>query len=217
MFTGLVETVGEVRSTRSRASGLRLAVATRLAGELSVGESIAVDGACLTVAAAGGKSFEADVSPETLAFTTLADVRRGARVNLERAVRADQRLGGHMVSGHVDGTGRVTRRRMHGDYLELEIAPAQQLPGAVVLKGSVAVDGVSLTVSSVGESSFSVSIIPQTLSATTLGESEPGAVVNIETDMIGKYVEHYTARENAPDTPRPALQQFLGGELSEGG
>lgn len=216
-----------LRSCRRAGGGMRLSIETSLATQLATGESIAVDGACLTVAAANGVTFEADASGETLARSSLGSARRGGRVNLERAVRADGRLGGHMVTGHVDGMGCVTRRTRHGSYLEMEVKPDTQLLGAVLLKGSVAVDGVSLTISATEGQSFWVTLIPETLARTTLGTKNVGAKVNLETDIIGKYVEEYLGRAagavederaGASDSAGPrALGSLLDGRLREGG
>jgi riboflavin synthase len=182
MFTGLVEQMGEVRR-----AGARLAVATPLAAELERGDSIAVNGVCLTAVATSNDSFEADVMEETLVRSTLGRVRPGDRVNLELALRVGDRLGGHFVQGHVDATGRVERieEREHSRLMRFGAPP--ELLRYVVEKGSIAVDGVSLTVSEVDAKGFSVSLIPETLQRTTLGTLAEGDPVNLEVDMLAKY------------------------------
>jgi len=191
---------------------------TALASELESGESIAIDGACLTVATARADSFEADVSEETMARTTLSAARPGNSVNLERALRASDRLGGHIVTGHVDGTGRVVRQTSDGHFLEMEIEPERPLGGAILLKGSICVDGTSLTVSAVREGAFTVTLIPETLERTTLGTKKAGARLNLETDVIGKYVEEYLGRaEGERIPPGASLAGFFGKDMREGG
>jgi len=219
VFTGLIEAIGTVRAQRAAAGGARLAVAASFARELEVGESVAVDGVCLTIVSVSGDVFELDVSGETLARTTLRDLRSGARVNLERALALGDRLGGHMVSGHVDGTGRISRHARRGDYEEVVIEPSGQLPGSIVLKGSIAIDGISLTVSAVDGAAFLVTLIPQTMRSATLGAKGVGAEVNIETDLIGKYVEEYLAKaQRGPqEVPSGGLGQLLDVSIEEGG
>ncbi len=218
MFTGLIEAVGTVRSSRRSSGGMRLVLETELASELESGESIAIDGACLTVATSGADSFEADVSKETIARTTLSAVRPGSRVNLERALRVSDRLGGHIVTGHVDGTGRVVRQTPNGHFLEMEIQPDRPLDGAILLKGSICVDGTSLTVSAVREGAFTVTLIPETLERTTLGTKKVGARLNLETDVIGKYVEEYLGRAEGGRIPPGAWPAgFFGEDIREGG
>ncbi len=189
MFTGLVEGMGEIAETRRLAEGLRLGVAPPFpAAELALGESVAVDGACLTVTAATDRVFQVEVSPETLARSTLAFKKVGDRVNLERALRLGDRLGGHLVTGHVDGLGILKERRPGPRHLELIFELPPGLEPLVVEKGSIAVDGVSLTVNTVRGRLFTVNIIPYTARDTTLGGLKPGDRVNLETDIIGKYV-----------------------------
>ena len=189
MFTGLIEDLGTLQELRTAGAAASVTVQTALPmNELQLGESIAVNGVCLTLTGFGAGRFSADVSPETLQRTTLGALARGARVNLERALRLSDRLGGHLVTGHVDGLGRVTERVRQGNAwrlgFQLEPALARQLVG----KGSVAVDGISLTVNEAGDDRFTVMIIPHTLERTTLAGLQSGAQVNIETDLIGKYV-----------------------------
>jgi riboflavin synthase len=193
MFTGIVEGTGTVVAMDRPAAGgaARLEVeAPWLAGDLAVGDSVAVDGCCLTVVAGGPGRFAADVVAETLRRTALGRLAAGARVNLERPLALGGRLGGHLVQGHVDGVGRVLERRPAREGGEEVRA---DLPGDlaryVVEKGSIAVDGVSLTVAGVGQGWFAVALVPHTLAATTLGERAPGDPVNLEVDVVAKYVE----------------------------
>ncbi|OPG07639.1 riboflavin synthase [Microbispora sp. GKU 823] len=194
MFTGIVEELGEVVALEPRGDSARLTVrGAVVTGDARHGDSIAVNGVCLTVAGAEGDSFTADVMKETLDRSSLGALRPGSRVNLERAVRADQRLGGHIVQGHVDGTGEVLSREPGEHWEVVRLSLPANLARYVVEKGSIAVDGVSLTVAAVTDDSFSVSLIPTTLELTTLGRKQPGEPVNLEVDVIAKYVERLTA------------------------
>ena len=185
MFTGLVAGKGTIRALRDG----RLEVETPLAGELSAGDSVAVNGVCLTAVAHDEASFRADVMPETLRRTSLGPLGEGDEVNLELALRAGDRLGGHMVQGHVDATGRVEEVREEGFSRVVRVAAEEETLRYVVQKGSIAVDGVSLTVSAVDAEAFEVSLIPETLERTTLGGAAPGDIVNLEVDVLAKYVE----------------------------
>jgi riboflavin synthase len=189
VFTGLVQDLGEVAAVDSTPDGVRLTVRTRLAGELSEGDSVAVNGVCLTATAIAGGAFAADVMHETLRRSSLAEIAAGGRVNLELPLRAQDRLGGHVVQGHVDGLGAIRDVREDGFARIVEIAAPPALLRYVVEKGSIAVDGVSLTVSSVEDDAFSVSLIPETLERTSLGSAAPGSPVNLEVDVLAKYVE----------------------------
>lgn len=189
MFTGLIEDLGTLRQLRREADKVQLTVATRIPmAELVIGESIAVNGICLTVVAFSGGTFTADVSPESMACTTLSELGPGNPVNLERALRMGDRLGGHLVSGHVDGVAVLQEKSQDGNAVRLRFRMAAELNRFVVEKGSITIDGISLTVNQVSEETFSVAIIPQTLAATNLHHRQPGSRVNIETDIIGKYV-----------------------------
>ncbi len=194
MFTGLIETIGKVVSTRRSSRGGRLTIASSLEG-LEIGESVSVNGACQTVAELDGGVFSCDVLPETLRVTNLGRLRAGSAVNLERALEANARLGGHIVNGHVDGVGRVTR--VIRDPLGIEIEAGRELGRYLVSKGSIAVDGISLTIGpDPSGSRFRVFIIPHTFETTTLGKVRPGSRVNIEVDILAKYVEKFrTSRE----------------------
>lgn len=189
MFTGLIETRGRVADLKRSPQQNGLVIASQLpVAELSLGESIAVNGACLTVSGLQDDRFVADVSPETLEKTTLGDLERGAVVNLERALKLSDRLGGHLVTGHVDGTGMLVDRQRAANAWRLRFRVDAEFATLLVPKGSVAVDGISLTVNDVGQESFEVMIIPHTLEMTTLQDLQVGSRVNIETDLIGKYV-----------------------------
>ena len=182
MFTGIVEQMGEVQ-----AGGTRLAVRTPLATELERGDSIAVNGVCLTAVDITGDAFEADVMEETLARSSLGRLREGDHVNLELALRVGDRLGGHFVQGHVDATGRVNSIEQHEHSRVVRVSAPPEILRYVVEKGSIAIDGVSLTVVHVDDQGFSVSLIPETLERTTLGSVSPGDPVNLEVDMLAKY------------------------------
>lgn len=189
MFTGLVADVGVLRGMDSSEAGARLRVQTALADGLSAGDSVAVNGVCLTVAAPAEDSFQADVMNQTLSVTSLAGVEVGGRVNLEPALRASDRLGGHIVQGHVDGVGEIVEVVEDGFARRLEIALPSGLERYVVEHGSIALDGVSLTVARIGAGVAEVSLIPETLERTTFGEARAGQVVNIEVDLLARYAE----------------------------
>ena len=189
IFTGLVQDLGKVTVVDTTDDGVRLGVRTRLAGELAEGDSIAVDGVCLTATAIADGLFRAEVMHETLRRSSLAAAAQGSGVNLELPVRPSDRLGGHIVQGHVDGLGSVRELREDGFARVVTIAAPPELLRYVVAKGSIAVNGVSLTVVDVGDDWFMVSLIPETLERTILGAATPGREVNVEFDLIGKYVE----------------------------
>jgi riboflavin synthase len=189
MFTGLVQDLGTVAAVHATADGVRVSVASPLAGELSEGDSVAVNGVCLTATAIADGRFEADVMNETLRRSSLAEVAPGSPVNLELPLRADDRLGGHFVQGHVDGVGTVRAAHEDGFARAVTFAAPPEVLRYVVEKGSIAVDGVSLTVTAVDDESFSVGLIPETLERTTLGAAAPGTPVNLEVDVLAKYVE----------------------------
>jgi riboflavin synthase len=193
-FTGLVQDLGKVTVVDSTDDGVTLGVRTRLAGEIAEGDSVAVDGVCLTATAIADGQFHAEVMHETLRRSSLAAAAQGADVNLELALRASDRLGGHIVQGHVDALGSVRAARADGFARVVTIAAPAELLRYVVAKGAIAVNGVSLTVVDVGEDWFTVSLIPETLERTTLGNAAPGAHVNLEVDVVAKYVEKLVAR-----------------------
>jgi riboflavin synthase len=188
MFTGLIETVGRVVDARTVATGLRLRIQTELASELSPGESLAVNGVCLTVVLSQDGDVHADVGPETIRVTTLGSLKRDQPVNLERPLRADSRFGGHFVQGHVDGTGTVMDIRPDGEAHWLAIAFNPELSPFLIRKGSISVDGISLTVAGLGEAVFDVMVIPFTWSHTSLSSLHVTDRVNLECDMVGKYI-----------------------------
>jgi riboflavin synthase len=189
VFTGLISDVGTVERLEVGSEGARLRVRTALADDLGPGDSIAVNGACLTAAAVDGGCFEADVVNQTLERTSLGPLDSGDTVNLELPLRVGDRLGGHLVQGHVDGTGTVAAVAPDGLARRMTVEPPGELLRFLVERGSVTVDGVSLTVASLTESGFEVSLVPETLERTTLGEAAPGRVVNLELDVVARYVE----------------------------
>jgi riboflavin synthase len=193
MFTGLVEDLGTIVAVDRTADGAVVTVESRLAEQVAEGDSVAVNGVCLTATGICGQRFGFDVMHESLRRTSLADLDAGARVNLELALRADARLGGHIMQGHVDGIGVVAGVREDGFSRVVTVEPAEELLRYIVEKGSIAVDGVSLTVSRVDDQTFDVSLIPETLERTNLGGAEPGRVVNLEVDVVAKYVEKMLA------------------------
>jgi riboflavin synthase len=192
MFTGLIADLGTVRAVEQGADGATLTIATTLAPELAAGDSIAVNGVCLTATAVDPEGFRAEAMHETLRRSSLGALAPGARANLELALRVGDRLGGHLVQGHVDGTGTVAAISSDGFARVLEVDLDPELARYLVEKGSVALDGVSLTVSALREDGFAVSLIPETISRTNLGHVEEEALVNIEVDMLAKYVERLT-------------------------
>ncbi len=193
MFTGLVADLGRVREVERNQGGVRLTVDTALAGQLGLGDSVAVNGVCLTATSVDDGGFTAEVMNETLQRSSLRDAAAGLAVNLELPLRATDRLGGHVVQGHVDGLGTVRSILADGFARRIEIEPATDLMRYIVEKGSVAVDGVSLTVAALGDASFTVSLIPETLERTNLGTAQPGTRVNLEVDVLAKYVERLVA------------------------
>jgi riboflavin synthase len=189
VFTGIIREVGTVEALERTADGARIRVRAGVAGELAEGDSVSVSGVCLTAAEAGDGAFEADVMNQTLSVTTLGGLAEGGRVNLEPAVRAGEPLGGHMVQGHVDGAGRVTSMSEDGFARRLGISLPDDLCRYVAEHGSVAIDGVSLTVSALTSDGLEVSLIPETLERTTLGDLGEGSEVNVEVDVVARYAE----------------------------
>ncbi|MFN2611828.1 MAG: riboflavin synthase [Solirubrobacterales bacterium] len=189
MFTGLVADIGRVEAVDSAGGGARLRITTSLAAELADGDSVSVGGACLTATSIAEGSFGADAMNQTLDLTTLGELGPGDQVNLELALRASDRLGGHIVQGHVDGVGTVTEMTEDGFARRLRVNPPAELLALIVERGSIAVDGVSLTVSGLDRESFEVSLIPETLERTTLGKLAPGTRVNLECDVVARYLQ----------------------------
>jgi riboflavin synthase len=188
MFTGLVEAVGEMIERKPTSGGFRLRIATALAPELAPGDSIAVNGVCLTVILAEHDEIHADIGPETVRVTTLGSLARGAVLNLERPLRADSRFGGHFVQGHVDAVGHVEEIREDAEFHWLTVSFPPQLAPYIVHKGSIAVDGISLTVAGLGIDRFDIMVVPYTMTHTNLGRIGIRERVNLECDMVGKYV-----------------------------
>jgi len=195
MFTGIIEGLGTIKELQPAGQGKRITVeADFVLDQTKIGDSLAVSGACLTAVSIAGKRFEVDVSPETLAKTTFGRAKIGERVNLERALRLGDRLDGHLVSGHIDGMGTVKSKRPAGNAVVFTISVAEPLLRYMIIKGSVAVDGISLTINDCDRNGFEVSIIPHTAKLTTIGFKNIGDLVNIETDMIGKYIERFITK-----------------------
>ncbi len=193
MFTGIIEELGIIKGIRTQSGGMRLSVSGNIVSEgMRIGDSIAVNGACLTVVEITGTLFSADVSKETVDKTNLVKLRVGDKVNLERPMRLSDRLGGHLVAGHVDAAGVIRGLIKKGDASVFTFEAPKEVMKYLIYKGSVAIDGISLTVNEVQGNRFSITIIPHTAGMTTLGFKKIGDVVNIETDMIGKYVEKFS-------------------------
>jgi riboflavin synthase len=211
MFTGLIEDMGTVLHLGRVGDAFRLTVAVGglPTAEIRIGDSIAVNGACLTVVAVEPGRFSADVSPETVACTSLALLKPRAAVNLERALRLSDRLGGHLVYGHVDATAVVAMKRKDGNAVRMEFRLQRDINRYLVAKGSVAIDGISLTVNEVSEEGFSIAVIPHTLEKTTLCLREIGEIVNIEVDIFAKYVERLLGSPAAGGTEGKLTSQFL--------
>jgi len=188
MFTGLIEAVGELVERKPTSGGFRLRIASSLAPEVARGDSLAVNGVCLTVILAEGTEIHADVGPETIRVTTLGTLARGSLVNLERPLRADSRFGGHFVQGHIDAIGHVEEMRSESDFHWLTVGFPSHLAPYIVHKGSIAVDGISLTVAGLGSDRFDAQIVPYTQQHTNLSRTQIRDRVNLECDMVGKYV-----------------------------
>ena len=197
MFTGLVAGLGKVAAAERSDDGVRVTISTALAGDLREGDSVAVNGVCLTATAVGVGSFTAEVMNETLARSSLRDIADGREVNLELPLRASDRLGGHVVQGHVDGTGTVLSVSDDGFARRVRIGAGEDVMRYVVEKGSIAVDGVSLTVAALDNESFTVALIPETLQRTNLGKAQAQTTVNLEVDVLAKYVEKLIRRSAA--------------------
>ncbi len=198
MFTGIIEEMGSVRTLRQSGGSARIVIsASRVLEGTALGDSICVNGVCLTVVELGRAEFSADVASETLAVTTLGGLRSGSPVNLERALQLSSRIGGHLVSGHVDAVGRIREKREEGNGWRIFFTAPDAVLRYVIRKGSVAVDGISLTVADLDASGFSVAMIPHTAKLTTLGAKTAGDPVNLEADIMGKYVERLLGRHGA--------------------
>lgn len=220
MFTGLIECEGVVTRAERVGGGMRLEVyAPEFGRDMAIGDSVAVDGVCLTIVKFIRGAFLADVSGETLDRTTLGTLVQGSKVNLERALRLSDRLGGHIVTGHVDGVGRLELRQPAGGYTVYQFGAPPAVMEYVIEKGSIAVDGISLTVARMSDRGFTVAVIPQTENATTLKDKPIGAPVNLEADILGKYVKRFVTATLQPasstEQPRRTLADLLR-ELAEG-
>ena len=192
MFTGIIEGIGTIKGVTSSGRGKRVTIdADFFLDQTKVGDSIAVDGACLTAVDIEGNRFDVDVSPESVSKTTLGSVKIGDRVNLERALRLNARIDGHLVSGHIDGLGVLGQKKVLDNAIIINFTVSENLLRYMIPKGSVAIDGISLTINTCSDKGFEVSIIPHTAKLTSIGLKKTGDNVNIETDMIGKYVEHF--------------------------
>ena len=190
MFTGIVEEMGAITVMNKSLSGAKLTIlASTVMSDLKIGDSVSVNGICLTVVSRSERDFSVEVSPETLSVTTLGGFAVGMPVNLERAMRLNERIGGHLVAGHVDGVGRIRSRQQDANAIVLSIDAPQEILRYCVAKGSITVDGISLTINSISEQGFSVAIIPHTAKVTILGLKQVNDTVNLESDLIGKYVE----------------------------
>ena len=196
MFTGIVEEMGTLTQLIRGSNEQRITIScSKILEDIHIGDSIAVNGVCLTVVTYDGKSFQADVMNETFLRSSFVALRPGSPVNLERAMAADGRFGGHIVSGHIDGTGLIKSIKKDGNAIWFEIAASREITDGIVEKGSIAIDGISLTIAAVDNVSFKVSIIPHTLKETVLGVKKVGDTVNLETDVIGKYVKKLLASQ----------------------
>lgn len=209
MFTGIVEEMGVVKTLTKSLAGCSLTIlASTVMDDLTVGASISVNGVCLTVVATGDREFGVEVSPETLSVTTLGKLEVGAPVNLERAMKLNERIGGHLVAGHVDALGSIRNRRRDGNSIVLTVEASREVLRYCIQKGSITVDGISLTINDLSDRSFSVTIIPHTAKVTTLGLKNVGDAVNLESDPIGKYVERLLQdRGQLPPPPAPVIDR----------
>lgn len=202
MFTGIIEEMGEIVSIQKASVSAVLSIqASKVLEGTQIGDSIAVNGICLTVTTIRGQVFTADVMAETLRRSSLGKLTKGSKVNLERAMAADGRFGGHIVSGHIDGTGVIASMKREENAVWVEITTPYELLRYIVEKGSIAIDGISLTVAALTDSSFSVSLVPHTGQETTLLSKKPGDPVNLENDIVGKYVERFLTMPSEPDQP----------------
>lgn len=211
MFTGIIQSIGTIAALEPKAGDMRVRVATGKLGlaDVQLGDSIAVNGVCLTAVELPGDGFWADVSGETLAKTTFGKLKTGDRVNLEKALTPTTHLGGHLVSGHVDGVGSVLRRWQDGRSIRFRIAAPAELAKYIAAKGSICVDGISLTVNAVDGAEFELNIVPHTLQETTMGEFQAGTAINLEVDVIARYLERLLLGERAAESGSGITEAFL--------
>ncbi|MBX0357946.1 riboflavin synthase [Halobacillus sp. Nhm2S1] len=210
MFTGIVEEIGTLKSVKNKTEALEVNISAKeVLSDVKLGDSISVNGVCLTVTNYTGQTVSFDVMPETYRATNIHELQQGDPVNLERAMAAGGRFGGHLVSGHIDGTGRIVSKKPESNAVYYEIELPEELIHYFVYKGSIAVDGTSLTVFGVDDSKVTISLIPHTMEHTVLGAKGPGDSVNIECDMIGKYVAHFLSGQNKEEPKSRLSKQFL--------
>jgi riboflavin synthase len=208
MFTGIVEEMGAITSIEKTLAGTRLTIlASAVMGDLKIGDSVSVNGTCLTVVTKGERNFVVEVSPETLSVTTLGQLTGGAPVNLERAMRLNERIGGHLVAGHVDGVGTIRSRHQEGNAICFTIEAPSDILRYCVTKGSITIDGVSLTINEVADHSFNIAIIPHTAKVTILGLKQVNDTVNLESDLIGKFVERLLQERSQLPKTTPVIDK----------
>lgn len=208
MFTGIVEEMGAVMSLDKTLAGTRMTVlASTVMSDLKIGDSVSVNGICLTIVSRGEREFSVEVSPETLSVTALGQLTPGAPVNLERAMKLNERIGGHLVAGHVDGVGTIRSRHQEGNAILFTIEAPPDILRYCIVKGSITVDGISLTINEVTNHGFSVAIIPHTAKVTTLGLKQVNDPVNLESDLIGKYVERLLQERSQLPTGTPIIDR----------
>ena len=208
MFTGIVEEMGAITSLEKTLAGTRLTIlASAVMGDLKIGDSVSVNGTCLTVVTKSERNFVVEVSPETLSVTTLGVLTGGAPVNLERAMRLNERIGGHLVAGHVDGVGTIRSRHQEGNAICFTIEAPSDILRYCVTKGSITIDGVSLTINEVADHSFNIAIIPHTAKVTILGLKQVNDTVNLESDLIGKYVERLLQERSQLPKTTPVIDK----------
>ncbi len=208
MFTGIIEEMGAIASQEKTLAGTRFSIlASTVMGDLKIGDSVSVNGTCLTVVSRSERDFSVEVSPETLSVTTLNSFTAGTPVNLERAMRLNERIGGHLVAGHVDGVGVIRSRHQDGNAILLTIGAPPEILRYCVAKGSITVDGISLTINEVTDRGFSVAIIPHTAKVTTLGIKQVNDPVNLESDLIGKYVERLLQERSQLPKSTPVIDK----------
>jgi riboflavin synthase len=208
MFTGIIEEIGELTAVQRGAKSVILTIkAGKILSDTKTGDSISTNGVCLTAVEIGKGYFKADVMPETIDRSSLGGLGIGSKVNLERAMKADGRFGGHMVAGHIDGTGRIADIHKDDNAIWYKITATPEILKYIIEKGSIAIDGISLTVAKVTESDFSVSIIPHTLGQTTLGLRKKGDIVNLENDLVGKYIEKFLTLNNNEKTGKSKIDK----------